>query len=101
VDNLHTLVQYVSVSTPHVIYDTWLTLVCSKFFVFICVLNLVGVVLAASGHWPYAVRYTGALILGNFHISVLVRNEIFGRFLYLFVNSCFAKVSRLTIAMKS
>lgn len=64
----------------------------SKFFVLTITLNMIGLIFAASGHWPYARRYTGALILGNFHVSVLMRNELFGRFLYLFVNTCFAKV---------
>jgi len=68
-------------------------LIPRKFFVFTLTLNLVGIALAASGHWPYAVKYTSALILGNIHVSVLVRNEIFGRFLYMAVNLLFAKVS--------
>ena len=49
---------------------------------------------AVSGHWPYAYRYGGAMAVGNFNVSVLVRNEIFGRCLYGFVNLCFAKVRR-------
>lgn len=63
-----------------------------KFFVFTFTLNLVGIAIAASGHWPYARQYTSALILGNIHVSVLVRNELFGRFLYLLINTVFAKV---------
>lgn len=69
-----------------------------KFFVFTLTINLTGIVLAASGHWPYAVRYMSALILGNIHVSVLVRNELFGRFLYLVVNTLFAKVSRQPVS---
>jgi hypothetical protein len=64
-----------------------------KFFTFVMTLNLVGVILAATGHWPYARKYTGALVLGNLYAAILMRNELFGRFLYLFVNTCFAKVS--------
>ena len=32
------------------------------------------------------------MVLGNFLAAVLVRNEVFGRFLYAIVNNCFAKV---------
>lgn len=63
---------------------------------FIFTLNLVGIVLTATGHWPYAKRYTSALVLGNIHVAVLVRNELFGRLLYLVVNTLFAKVSAFT-----
>lgn len=47
---------------------------------------------AVSGHWPYAKKYGGAMAVGNFNFSILMRNEIFGRLLYLFVNTLFAKV---------
>ncbi|SRR6266404_1564223 len=53
---------------------------------------MVGIVLAASGHFPYAEKYTGAMALGNLNFAILMRNELFGRFLYLIVNTCFAKV---------
>lgn len=66
-----------------------------KFFTFVMTLNLTGVVLAATGHFPYARKYTGALVLGNLYAAILVRNELFGRFLYLIVNTLFAKVSRV------
>ncbi|KAG7090478.1 hypothetical protein E1B28_009592 [Marasmius oreades] len=62
-----------------------------KFFTFVVSLNIVGLVLAAIGTWHYARQYTGALVLGNLFAAVLVRNELFGRFLYLFVNTFFAK----------
>lgn len=32
------------------------------------------------------------MVLGNLSVAILVRNEVFGRILYLFVNTCFAKV---------
>ena len=56
-------------------------------------LNVVGLSLAASGHFPYAGKYTGTMALGNLNFAILMRNELFGRFLYLFVNTCFAKVT--------
>lgn len=63
-----------------------------KLFTFVVTLNMVGLVLAASGHFPYALRWTSAIALGNLNFAILMRNELFGRFLYLFVNTCFAKV---------
>jgi len=63
-----------------------------KLFSFVVTLNMVGLVLAASGHFPYALKWTSAVALGNLNFAILMRNEFFGRFLYLFVNTCFAKV---------
>ncbi|KAH7916016.1 hypothetical protein BJ138DRAFT_764428 [Hygrophoropsis aurantiaca] len=62
-----------------------------KFFTFTFSINMIGIGLAASGHWPYALKYPGALVVGNLNFAVLMRNEIFGRCLYLFVNTLFAK----------
>ena len=56
-------------------------------------LNGVGLFLAALDIWTYPRRYTGAFILGNLLFAILMRNELFGRLLYLFVNKAFAKVS--------
>ena len=56
-------------------------------------LNAVGLVFAASGHFSYAEKWTGAMALGNLNFAILMRNELFGRFLYLSVNTCFAKVT--------
>lgn len=58
---------------------------------------MIGIGLAASGHWPYAIEFNGAMALGNLNFAVLMRNEVFGRCLYLFVNTLFAKVCRLYI----
>jgi hypothetical protein len=33
------------------------------------------------------------MVLGNLLTAILVRNEVFGRFVYLLVNKLFAKVS--------
>lgn len=54
---------------------------------------MIGIGLAASGHFPYAVKYNGAMAVANFNFAILMRNEIFGRLLYLFVNTLFAKVT--------
>lgn len=53
---------------------------------------MVGLGLAASGVWQYGLKYNNAIALANINVAILVRNEIFGRLLYLFVNTCFAKV---------
>ena len=37
------------------------------------------------------------MALGNLNFAILMRNELFGRFLYLFVNTCFAKVAILIV----
>ncbi|KAK7045624.1 hypothetical protein VNI00_007457 [Paramarasmius palmivorus] len=62
-----------------------------KFYTFVLSLNIAGLLLAATGHWQYPRQYTGAFILGNLQAAILVRNELFGRLLYLIVNTLFAK----------
>ncbi|KAK7043662.1 hypothetical protein VNI00_008273 [Paramarasmius palmivorus] len=62
-----------------------------KFFTFCFGINMIGLGLAASGHFPYAVKYSGAMVVANFNFAILMRNEVFGRILYLVVNTCFAK----------
>lgn len=64
----------------------------SKFFTFVVTLNAVGILLAALNVWTYPRHYTGAFVLGNLLTAILVRNELFGRFLYLIINALFAKV---------
>ncbi|KAF8448029.1 hypothetical protein L210DRAFT_958150 [Boletus edulis BED1] len=62
-----------------------------RFFTFIIIVNFTGLGFAAAGLWPYALKYPGALVVGNLNFAILMRNEIFGRLLYLFVNTLFAK----------
>ncbi|THH07540.1 hypothetical protein EW145_g3316 [Phellinidium pouzarii] len=62
-----------------------------KFFTFVVTLNAVGLLLSALNIWTYPRHYTGAFILGNLLTAILVRNELFGRFLYLIANNLFAK----------
>jgi len=62
-----------------------------KFFVFCFSLNMIGLGLAASGHFQYGVDHAGAIAVANFNIAILMRNEVFGRLLYLLVNTLFAK----------
>lgn len=78
-------------------HPTFAKLLCTdfanrKFFTFILTLNLIGVLLAALNKWEYPRRYTGALVLGNLQVAILMRNELFGRILYLIINTLFAKV---------
>ena len=54
--------------------------------------NIIILISTISGAWTYPRRYASAFVLGNLLTAILVRNELFGRFLYLFVNTCFAKV---------
>ncbi|KAF5383475.1 hypothetical protein D9757_006122 [Collybiopsis confluens] len=70
-----------------------------KFFLLTVIINVVGLVLAAAGVWQYPREYTSAFILGNLQTALLVRNELFGRFLYLFVNTLFAKWTPLAFRL--
>ncbi|KAF9470004.1 hypothetical protein BDZ94DRAFT_1151315 [Collybia nuda] len=62
-----------------------------KFFTFVVSINIIGMVLSITGKWPYPRRYAGACVLGNLLTAVLMRNELFGRLLYLIVNTLFAR----------
>lgn len=62
-----------------------------KFFTFVLTLNLIGMVLAADGRWMYPRYYSAGCVLGNLCVAILMRNELFGRILYLTVNTLFAK----------
>ena len=53
-----------------------------KFFTFITLANLTGIILAALGRFPYAEDHLGALVLGNLLCAILMRNELFLRILY-------------------
>ena len=74
-------------------HSVFLNLFARKLFTFVFTFNMIGIGLAASGRFQYADKYTGAMALGNLNFAILMRNELFGRFLYLFVNTCFAKVT--------
>jgi len=54
-----------------------------KFFIFVTLLNLAGIIMASLGRFPYAENHLGALVLGNLLGAILMRNELFGRFLYI------------------
>ncbi|KAK3316857.1 hypothetical protein B0H66DRAFT_306716 [Apodospora peruviana] len=54
-----------------------------KFFTFVTLLNLTGIILAALGRFPYAENHLGALVLGNLLMAILMRNELFLRVLYI------------------
>ncbi|ESK93650.1 hypothetical protein Moror_1548 [Moniliophthora roreri MCA 2997] len=62
-----------------------------KLYTFVLSMNIVGLLLAATGTWQYPRQYTGAFVLGNLQVAILVRNELFGRLLYLIINTLFAK----------
>ena len=54
--------------------------------------NIIALLLTLAGKWAYAQSHAGAFVLGNILIAILVRNELFGRLLYLIVNTLFSKV---------
>lgn len=53
-----------------------------KFFTFVTLLNLAGIIMAGLGRFPYAENHLGALVLGNLLCAILMRNELFLRVLY-------------------
>lgn len=65
-----------------ILFELWFN-VYRRFFTFVVLLNLIGIVLAADGIFTYAENHLGALVLGNLLCAVLMRNELFVRFLYL------------------
>ena len=65
-----------------ILFELWYN-VYRRFFTFVVSLNLIGIVLAATGHFKYAENHLGALVLGNLLCAILMRNELFVRFLYL------------------
>jgi hypothetical protein len=63
-----------------------------KLFTIVIIINLILIILRYTGNFQYGKRYPGAMILGNLMAAILIRNELFGRLLYLIVNTLFAKV---------
>jgi hypothetical protein len=85
--------RYIQVASNATKADRYLALLfIRKFFTFCFGFNVIGLALAASGHFPYGVKYSGAIVVANFNTAILMRNEVFGRLLYLLVNTLFAKV---------
>ena len=64
-----------------ILFQVWFT-TYRKFFTFVTLLNLAGITMAALGRFPYAQNHLGALVLGNLLCAILMRNELFLRFLY-------------------
>ena len=83
--------RYVAYTANVIVYFEGL-LPIRKFFLVAVLLNLAGIFLAAIGKWQYPRQYTGAFVLGNLQAAILIRNELFVRFLYFIVNLLFAKV---------
>jgi hypothetical protein len=65
-----------------VLFNLWFN-TYKKFFTFVTLLNLAGIIMAALGRFPYAENHLGALVLGNLLCAVLMRNELFLRCLYI------------------
>lgn len=65
-----------------ILFELWFN-VYRRFFTFVVLFNLTGIVLAATGRFEYAEKHLGALVLGNLLCAILMRNELFVRFLYL------------------
>lgn len=65
-----------------VLFSLWFN-TYRKFFTFVTLLNLTGIILAACGRFHYAENHLGALVLGNLLCAILMRNELWMRFLYM------------------
>lgn len=65
-----------------ILFDLWFN-TYRKFFTFVTLLNLAGIIMAALGRFPYAENHLGALVLGNLLCAILFRNELWMRFLYM------------------
>jgi hypothetical protein len=65
-----------------ILFELWFN-TYRKFFTFVTLLNLTGIILTALGRWPYAENHLGALVLGNLLCAIMFRNELWMRFLYL------------------
>ncbi|CAE6508213.1 unnamed protein product [Rhizoctonia solani] len=70
-----------------------------KFYTFVVTLNGIGLILAGIGRFEYAINHSGALVLGNLLCAVMMRNELFLRFLFLIANTFFAKWPPLCIRL--
>ncbi|KAJ1305452.1 hypothetical protein OPQ81_000462 [Rhizoctonia solani] len=70
-----------------------------KFYTFVVTLNGIGLILAGIGRFEYAVNHSGALVLGNLLCAVMMRNELFLRFLFLVANTLFAKWPPLCVRL--
>jgi hypothetical protein len=65
-----------------ILLDLWFN-TYRKFFTFVTLLNLTGIIMASLNRFQYAEDHLGALVLGNLLCAILFRNELFMRFLYL------------------
>jgi hypothetical protein len=65
-----------------ILADLWFN-TYRKFFTFIILLNMTGIIMTAIGRFPYAENHLGALVLGNLLSAILFRNELWMRFLYM------------------
>jgi hypothetical protein len=64
-----------------ILADLWFN-TYRKFFTFIILFNLTGIIMTALGRFPYAENHLGAVVLGNLLSAILFRNELWMRFLY-------------------
>lgn len=65
-----------------IVFQLWFN-TYRKFFTFVTLLNLAGIIMVSLGRFPYAENHLGALVLGNLLCAILMRNELFLRFLYI------------------
>jgi hypothetical protein len=86
IEVVETKVKNPALSKPKIsrwiLFELWYN-TYRRFFTFVVTLNIIGMILAALGRFQYAENHMGALVLGNLLCAILMRNELFIRFLYL------------------
>jgi hypothetical protein len=65
-----------------ILFQLWFN-TYKKFFTLVTLLNTLGIIMATLGRFRYANEHLGALVLGNLLMAILMRNELFLRFLYI------------------
>jgi hypothetical protein len=65
-------------------------------YTFVLTLNLVGIVVAAAGHFPYARERAAAIALGNVLACVAIRSELFLRGVFILLVALFQKWTPLS-----
>lgn len=78
-----------------ILFELWFN-VYRRFFTFVVLFNVLGIILAALGRFKYAENHLGALVLGNLLCAILMRNELFVRFLYVLAIYGLRSVSTLS-----
>ena len=93
-DPLVVMVQYTPITSEHPMFlnPCFQAYSLGNLHVYVCIRYDLG-----SGWllWvlSYAEKYLGTVAFGSLNFAILTRDELFGRFLYLFMDTYFARVA--------